>query len=41
MIVGRRANEGIVELKDRMTNEKVEMPYMEAVEKIKEAVSNI
>ncbi len=41
MIVGRRANEGIVELKDRMTNEKIEMPYMDAIEKIKEAVRNI
>lgn len=41
MIVGRRANEGIVELKDRMTNEKIELPYLEAIEKIKEAVRNI
>jgi len=41
MIVGRRANEGIVELKNRMTNEKIEMPYLEAIEKIKEAVRNI
>ena len=41
MIVGRRAAEGIVELKDRMTNEKVELPYLEAIEKIKEAVNNI
>ena len=41
MIVGRRAAEGIVELKDRMTNEKVEMPYEEAIKKIVEAVENI
>ena len=41
MIVGRRASEGIVELKDRMTNEKVELPYQEAIDKIIEAVRNI
>ena len=41
IIVGRRANEGIVELKDRMTNEKVELPYMEAINKVVEAVKNI
>jgi len=32
IIVGRRANEGIVEVKNRYTNEKVEMNYTEAVE---------
>lgn len=41
MIVGRRAAEGIVELKDRMTNEKVEMTYMDAINVIVEAVKNI
>lgn len=41
MIVGRRASEGIVELKNRMTNEKVEMPYLDAIEEIKEAVRSI
>ena len=41
IIVGRRANEGIVELKNRMTNEKVEMPYMNAINTVVEAVKNI
>ena len=41
IIVGRRANEGIVELKDRSTNEKVELPYMDAINKVIEAVKNI
>ena len=41
IIVGRRAAEGIVELKDRMTNEKVELPYEEAINKVLEAVKNI
>ena len=41
IIVGRRANEGIVELKNRMTNEKVEMPYMDAINTVLEAVKNI
>ncbi len=41
VIVGRRANEGIVELKDRSTNEKVELPYMDAINKVLEAVKNI
>ena len=41
IIVGRRANEGIVELKNRMTNEKVEMTYKDAIDHIIEAVRNI
>ena len=41
IIVGRRAAEGIVELKNRMTNEKVEMPYMDAINTVVEAVKNI
>ena len=41
IIVGRRANEGIVELKNRMTNEKVEMEYNEAINLVVEAVKNI
>jgi len=41
IIVGRRANEGIVELKDRSTNEKIELPYMDAINKVIEAVKNI
>ena len=41
MIVGRRAAEGIVELKNRMTNEKVEMTYKDAIDHIIEAVRNI
>ncbi|MCR5308262.1 MAG: proline--tRNA ligase [bacterium] len=41
IIVGRRANEGIVELKDRMTNEKIELPYMDAINKVLEAIKNI
>ena len=32
IIVGRRANEGIVEVKNRYTNEKTEMNYKEAIE---------
>ena len=31
IIVGRRANEGIVELKNRYTNEKIEMNYQDAI----------
>lgn len=41
VIVGRRANEGIVELKDRRTNEKTEMIYQKAIDIIIEAVRNI
>ena len=41
IIVGRRANEGIVELKNRMTNEKVELPFEEAIKVVVEAVKNI
>ena len=32
IIVGRRANEGIVELKNRYTNEKIEMKYNDAID---------
>ena len=42
IIVGRRASEGYVEVKNRYTNEKIEMEYNEAIEfvshKIKEAL---
>lgn len=41
VIVGRRAAEGIVELKNRMTNEKVEVTVEEAINTINEAVKNI
>ena len=41
IIVGRRAGEGIVEVKNRMTNEKVEMEYNEAINLVVEAVKNI
>lgn len=41
IIVGRRASEGIVELKDRRTLEKVEMNYLDAINFIKEKVDNI
>jgi prolyl-tRNA synthetase len=34
IIVGRRANEGIVEVKDRYTNEKVEMYAKDAIEMV-------
>ena len=37
IIVGRRANEGIVELKTRATNEKVELPYEEAIKEKEKA----
>ena len=39
--VGRRANEGIVEFKDRQTMEKVEMTLEEASNKIIDAIKNI
>lgn len=38
IICGKRASEGIVELKNRRTLEKVEMPYEEAVEAVKKAI---
>lgn len=41
IIVGKRANEGIVELKNRYTGEKVEMSYADAINFINEAVKNI
>ncbi len=41
IVVGKRASEGIVELKNRQTNEKVELPYMEAINIVNEAVKNI
>lgn len=41
IIVGRKANENIVEFKDRTTNEKVEMTSQEAIKKVIELVKNI
>lgn len=41
IIVGRRASEGIVEFKDRVNNTKIEMPYLEAMNFIKEKVKQI
>lgn len=41
IIVGRRASEGVVEFKDRVNNTKVEMPYLEAMNFIKEKVKQI
>ena len=41
IICGKKADEGIVELKVRSTGEKVEMPLEEALEIIKVAVKNI
>ena len=41
IIVGRRAAESIVELKNRSTNEKEELPYMDAINKVLEAIKNI
>ncbi len=41
VVCGKRANEGIVEFKDRHTMEKVELPFAEAIEKIVAAVKNI
>ena len=41
IIVGKRAAEGIVELKNRDTLAKEEMPYLDAVAKIVEAVRSI
>ena len=39
IIVGRRANEGIVEVKNRYTNEKVEMEYNEAIDFILKSIN--
>lgn len=41
VVCGKRANEGIVEFKDRHTMEKVELSLDDAVNKIVEAVENI
>ena len=41
IIIGKKASEGIVELKDRQTNEKKEMSYQEALNIIVKAVKNI
>lgn len=41
IIIGKRATEGIVELKNRFTNEKVEVAYEDAINTINEAVKNI
>ena len=40
IIVGRRANEGIVEVKNRYTNEKVELQYKDAMKFILDSVSD-
>ena len=40
IIVGRRANEGIVEVKNRYTNEKIELGYKEAIEFVLKKVNN-
>ncbi|MGM9972151.1 MAG: proline--tRNA ligase [Anaeroplasmataceae bacterium] len=41
IVVGKRASEGIVELKNRYTNEKEELSYTDAINKINEAIKNI
>ena len=41
VVCGKRANEGIVEFKDRANLEKVEVTIEEAIEKIASAVNNI
>ncbi len=41
VVCGKRAGEGIVELKNRNTNEKVEVPYEEAIKVIVDAVKLI
>ena len=41
IIVGRRANEGIVELKNRYTNAKEELPYLDAIKFVEEKVKEI
>ena len=41
VVCGKRAGEGIVELKNRNTNEKVEVPYEEAIKVIVDAVKSI
>ena len=40
IIVGRRANEGIVEVKNRYTNEKIELGYKESIEFVLKKVNN-
>jgi len=40
IIVGRRANEGIVEVKNRHTGEKVELGYKEAIEFVLDKINN-
>ena len=39
IIVGRNSSEGVVEVKNRYTNEKVEMPYLDAIKFIKYEIS--
>ncbi len=41
VVCGKRANEGIVEFKDRQTMEKVELSFEEAIEKIVAAVKSL
>lgn len=41
IIVGRRSNEGIVEIKNRYTNEKIEVDYREAIEYIINVTDNL
>ena len=41
VVCGKRAGEGIVELKNRNANEKVEVPYEEAIKVIVDAVKSI
>lgn len=41
IIVGKKANEGIVELKNRYTGEKIELSYSDAINIINDAVKNI
>ena len=41
IICGKRINEGIVELKNRMTDEKTEVSVEEAINTVLEAVKNI
>ena len=41
IIVGRRANEGVIEFKTRSTNQKEELTVDEALTKIEELLSNV
>ncbi len=41
IVCGKRSSEGIVELKNRQTNEKVELAYEEALEEVIKAVKSI